>query len=60
MIEFKILKDDINKIADIFIKKYEIEQSMAEIIYENIKSTPYPEEDEEDEKYFLEQEKKYE
>ena len=60
MIEFKIMKDDINRIVDIFIKKYEIEPSMAEIIHENIKNTPYPEENEEDEKYFLEQEKQYE
>ena len=39
MIEFQINKDDIIKIVDLFIKKYEIEKSMAEIIYENINNS---------------------
>ena len=60
MIEFKINKDDIIKVVDLFVKRYEIEPSMAEAIYENIKSTSYPQEDEEIEKYFIELEEKYE
>ena len=60
MIEFKINKEDINKVVDFFVKKYEIEQSMAEAIYENIKSTSYPQIDGEIEKYFIEYEIKYE
>ena len=38
MIEFMINKDDIIKIVDIFVNKYEIEKTMAEAIYENIKN----------------------
>ena len=59
MIEFKIDKKDITKIVDSFIKKYEIEESMVEAIYENIKSTSPIEEDEEDAKYFKEYEEEY-
>jgi hypothetical protein len=59
MIEFKIDKKDITKIVDSFIKKYGIEESMAEAIYENIKSTSPLEEDEEDEKYFKEYEEEF-
>lgn len=60
MIEFKINKEDINKVVDIFVKRYEIDPSMAEAIYENIKNTPYPQADEESEKYFFELERIYE
>ena len=49
MIEFMINKDDINKIVNNFVKKYEIEEPMAEAIYENIKNTPDPKEKEEKE-----------
>ena len=50
MIEFMIDKDDINKVVDVFVKKYGIEKSIEEVIYENIKNTPYQiEEDEEEE-----------
>ena len=59
MIEFKIDKKDITKVVDSFIKKYEIEESMVEAIYENIKSTTPPEENEEDEKYFKEYEEEF-
>ena len=59
MIEFKIEKKDITKIVDSFIKKYGIEESMAEAIYENIKNTSPLEEDEEDEKYFKEYEEEF-
>ena len=59
MIEFKIEKKDITKIVDSFIKKYGIEESMAEAIYENIKSTSPLEEDEDDEKFFKEYEEEY-
>ena len=59
MIEFKIDKKDITKVVDSFIKKYEIEESMAQAIYENIKSTTPPEENEEDEKYFKEYEEEF-
>ena len=59
MLEFKILKEDINKIVDFFAKKYEIEPQYVQIIYDNIKNLSPPEEDEEDEKYFLEEELKF-
>lgn len=39
MIEFMINKDDIVKIVNLFVNKYEIEKSMAEAIYEGIKYT---------------------
>jgi len=48
MIEFLINKDDIIKVVDKFVKKYEIEKSMAEAIYDNIKNTSYPPEDNDD------------
>ena len=48
MIEFLINKDDIIKVVDKFVKKYEIEKSMAEAIYDNIKNTSYPPEDSDD------------
>ena len=49
MIEFCINKEDIIKIVDIFVKKYDIEMPMAEAIYENIKNTPLPEIDDKEE-----------
>jgi hypothetical protein len=49
MIEFCINKEDILKIVDIFVKKYDIEMPMAEAIYENIKNTPLPEIDDKEE-----------
>ena len=60
MIEFKINIEDIFKVVDTFVKKYGIDPTMAEAIYENIKITKQPEEDEEKEKYFKELEEKYE
>ena len=60
MIEFKINKEDITKVVEFFVNKYEIAPPMAESIYENIKNTAHPKEDEEHEKYFLELEEKYE
>ena len=60
MLEFKINKEDIIKVVDIFVKKYELDPDMSEAIYENIKSSKFSEEDEENEKYFKELEEKYE
>ena len=61
MIEFKINKEDIIRVVDIFVKKYEIEPALAETIYENIKNSKKDEEeDAEIEKYFMELEEKYE
>ena len=48
MIEFLFNKDDIIKIVDKFIKKYEIEKSLAKAIYGNIKNTSYIPEDNDD------------
>ena len=54
MVELKFKKEDIFKLVDVFVKKYEIEKATEEVIYENIKNTPYPkdvdEEEEEDNK----------
>ena len=60
MIEFGINKDEIIKVVDIFVKKYEIDPAMVEAIYGNIENTKPPELDEEMEKYFKELEEKYE
>jgi hypothetical protein len=60
MLEFKINKEDIIKVVDVFVKKYELDPDMSEAIYENIKSSKFSEEDEENEKYFKELEEKYE
>ena len=50
MIDLLFNKEDILKLADIFIKKYGIEKSIEEVIKETIKNTPYPkDEDNEDE-----------
>ena len=48
MIEFMIKKEDIIKMVDKFVKKYEIEKGMAEAIYENINNTPEPKDDDDD------------
>jgi len=59
MIEFKINKEDITQVVEFFVKKYEIEPAMVEAIYKNIKNTPSPQENEEEEKYFKELEESY-
>ena len=40
MLEFNIKKDIINNLADLFVKKYNIEKNMADMIYDNIKNSP--------------------
>jgi hypothetical protein len=40
MIEFYMKKDDIKQMLDLFIKKYDIEKSMADMIYETVENTP--------------------
>ena len=40
MIDFYIKKDLIIDLVDLFVKKYDIELSMADMIYENIKNSP--------------------
>ena len=60
MIEFDIDKDDIFKVVDTFVKKYEIDPLMCKSIYENIKNTNHQELDEELDKYFKDLEEKYE
>ena len=52
MIEFNFSKENINKIVDIFVEKYNIEESIAQAIYENVKATPLPETNEENKKFF--------
>jgi len=52
MIAFNISKENIIKIVDIFVKKYEIEETIAQTINENVKSSTPPIEDEEDKKFF--------
>ena len=39
MIEFNINKENINKIVDIFVNKYNIEENEAKTIHENVDST---------------------
>ena len=39
---------------EIIVKKYELDPDMSKAIYENIKSSKFSEEDEENEKYFKE------
>ena len=43
MIEFGINKENINSVINNFVKKYEIDPAMAEAIFENVKNTPLPE-----------------
>ncbi len=52
MSEFNISKENINKIVDIFVKKYNIEETIALAIYENVKSSPVHQTDEENKKLF--------
>ena len=40
MFEFNISKDNINKIIDIFVKKYNVDEKIAKSIYDNVESTP--------------------
>ena len=40
MIEFYMKKDVIKQMLDLFIKKYNIEKSMANMIYETVENTP--------------------
>ena len=40
MIDFYIKKDLIIDLVDLFVKKYDIEKSMADMVYDNIKNTP--------------------
>ena len=54
MFEFNISKENINKIIDIFIKKYEVEENIAKTIYDNVQATPMIETDEEHKKIFEE------
>jgi len=54
MFEFNISKENINKIIDIFIKKYEVEENIAKTIYDNVQATAMIETDEEHKKIFEE------
>ena len=54
MIEFNISKEDINKIVQIFVEKYNIDENIAKTIYENVEATPLPETSEENKKIFEE------
>ena len=58
MIEFMIDKNDIYKLVDIFVNKYEIEKSIKQVIYENIKNTPYQIDDHEEEEDIKEKKNK--
>ena len=49
MIEFKFDKDDIKKYVEIFVKKYDIEKSIVDVIYDNINNTPYAENEDDEE-----------
>ena len=40
MIDFYIKKDIIKNVINLFVKKYDIEKNMAEMIYENLENTP--------------------
>ena len=40
MLEFNIKKDIIKNLVDLFVKKYDIEKNMADIIYDNIENSP--------------------
>ena len=54
MVEFNISKENINKIVDIFVQKYNIEKINAQMIYENVEGLPIPETSEENKKIFEE------
>mgnify|MGYP006873039706 CR=1 FL=1 len=40
MIEFYVKKETIKQMLDLFIKKYDIEKNMADMIYETVENTP--------------------
>ena len=42
MIEFYFEKDTIKKIVDLFVKKYDIDEKNAQMIYDNINNAPEP------------------
>ena len=42
MIEFFMKKDVIKKTVDLFVKKYDIDEKNAQMIYDNIENTPKP------------------
>ena len=52
MIEFSLDKEEIIKIADFYIKKHNIEKSLKDVLIENIKNTPYPSKEEDNEEDF--------
>ena len=54
MIEFNISKEDVNKIVENFVLKYNIDENIAQTIYENVEATPLPETSEENKKIFEE------
>jgi hypothetical protein len=54
MIEFNISKEDVNKIVENFVQKYNIDENIAQTIYENVEATPLPETSEENKKIFEE------
>ena len=54
MFEFNISKDNINKIIDIFVKKYNVDEKIAKSIYDNVESTPIIKTEDEHKKTFEE------
>ena len=54
MNEFNISKENIIKIVETFVKKYDIEQDFAQSMYDNVKASPIPEINEENKKIFEE------
>ena len=54
MFEFNISKDNINKIIDIFVKKYNVDEKIAKSIYDNVESTPLIKTEDEHKKTFEE------
>ena len=54
MFEFNISKDNIIKIIDFFVKKYNVDENVAKSIYDNAEEKPFLEEDEENKKIFEE------
>ena len=57
MIEFMFNKDDIIKVVDKFVKKYEIEKAIQQVIYDTIKNTPYQKNEDEEEDEIKEEKK---
>ena len=52
MNEFNISKENIIKIVETFVKKYNIEETFAQSIYDNVKDSPLPQINEENKKIF--------